>query len=1576
MKKILLIFGLLCMFVMVTKAQNCPFNVKFTVTDATCFNNGKIAYWLEDDDGVIIPVNGLESKGLSNVRIYTKVNETDSTHYSGMFYKGGVDTFIVDHGTYIVGVEGACDDGHGGFIKVHVDTVLTINTTYVVPEISAFIIYDSTGTQMGKHPTLDCAELGRVQLCITNGRFPYRIQVMEHGSSSVYRTLFYNNHQYNGSDDRRYDYRDYYSVEDLPEGEWDFYMEDGCNYGLPRVGQSVEVVQFPYLDYVEVYASSGNFSDSNVVKVNAVINSPYDYYTEMIYDYVQYRFTYEGLPASPWRNFPTLSSSNKVTLYDTIAGVHDYCDIWNKTIELEYKIEGAPGCNDTTIKRSFKYYKPNESKFRKEIVTNDSVVGYLCREIRYWRQEAYSINYPEYSTSYANRGADHGTYRYHYTHPLTWVYKDASSNEVIKQDTVSAINVKSYLFASEVEEKYGPLPRTINVTRTLLDGHGCIVYEATDQLNFFFQQDTSSTKWEIKKEGNDHCCNVLRSVSVKGTYNAQVDADGTVIRLVRSPRNNRYNFVAVYHSNTSTWTITKSNLQNMALINGASDGRSIELKDYCLPSGPYEFSIQSPCDTVTVSQNVSFPDIYTSELVENPEKIIDKNCTDWYVTYTRGTVARVSYNTDSHTGEDKTPVVLNLDTRFQVVDGPVGGYDSHGYQLHEPIRFSIPGTYVVKIYPNTSIELCDRPAFYDTIKFNSTTVKHVYAYAILCNSNDATGNVFVKGENGTEPYTYTLYSEPNKEGEILEVNSSGIFFDIPMRTDAALSCLIEDACGAYFHVNFFPQLLADLQITWFEGGLKATETCEGSTITVHTLQSDNLQEFLWDGPNGFHSQSAEPFIFIPRGADDGWYKVQVLEMGCQLDVKDSIYLSVKPSPSVTILQNTTICPGEKVYLTFQPHSAYAPVDVRFSIVYKTQEGQEIREYVAPAESSIIDSFTTTIPAKIFPYTIQDNECGYDLADAGDTTYISISSNTINTCNIFTNHDFVCHNGDAHLMATSSVEPPYTIRWYSDKEKNHLLKEETVTSSGYWSTYDTLEILEQTLLYVSVERENYCPSVLEIPTNVINLQDERVDSVHCDQVFKVYDSGGKDGDYSQDEFIKHTFVSTDGRQLALRVLDWNLSNTSHLVVISGTELELDSVLYELSGISYIPDIIFSRGNAMTLYFMSGVLTDEGMELLVEPVPGIAIADVYPPTNTRLYDEVCQSQSLTYSNPKLAPDLADVVSQEELNKAIKRAGTHIFTRTYPGQDQNGCDSVVTFVLTVDAPPFVDTTVVTTNFELNGTTYVWHGHEYSETGRYSIIDTLADGCDSLEILNLIILLIDTTDNVICEGDNTTMGIEVVTPRLKWTEGEIPAVKAPGDVLCSDGSILRPDSFLLTSKKAIGIVYYLDRTGEHGKAIALIDAPTSLAYSDGDDYQQIHSRQYAEQKDVLFDMDGMGNTLLIMDDATKNGRDFEHSAPAAYYCYYYNALSKLVEPNNPTGWYLPSMGELNLLFGNRVVVNDALEKIEARSGTKVLNKNKTYYLSSSEQSNSKCWHNDYSGHFATHVKSEKHVVRPSISF
>lgn len=1607
MKKKLLFWSFVCMFAMVAKAQDCPFKAHVSVIDATCFNNGKLVYYIENEDGEVMTKEDYENSHLNEVRIYTKVNETDSVHYSGIFYKGGVDTFVVDHGTYIVGVEGLCSDGHGGWFKK--DTVLgtfVVNTSYTVPLVSTLFVIDSLGVKFGRHLTLECTNMGRVQLRIENGAFPYTVQVKPHGTQDVYRTIVFDGNQYSGTDSTRYDYYKYYTIDTMPAGDWDFYVEDGCAYGLPRSGQIIESVPFPSLDYVELYASSGNMIDSNVIRIRATINSPYKYFTDLIPEYVQYRFVYRD-PASgtwidpganSWKDFPALSGT-KITLYDT-ASVN-FCAL--DSIRFEYKVEDAPGgCSDTIIQRTFKYSKPNSSKFvKKKVMTGDEVVRNGCREYIHEYCDYFSIQYSDFNLNYVSR-EEHETHRYHFTHPLTWIYIDSDNGDTIKTEYVSAINQPSKLFASEVEAMYGPLPQTLHVTRKLVDAKGCELYDSGDEILVYDERvDTREPQWNVESAGSNHCCAAQHRITVKGSYSEGINPDGTKIVLVSSPDNNKYNFTAVYNAFTNIWDVTKYDVRNVATISG-TDGKTLDLKDFCLVSGQYVFDIYSPCDTVRKTRNVTFPDYYTTELTEAADKTVEKECTDWYVTYTQGQLARIGHNKDN-AGHDVTHVTL-LETRFQVVEGPLGGYDNILYKVGDHIRLSIPGTYVIKIFPTTEHEICEYTPIYDTIYFENTTVEHLYAYAVLCDNTSTSGNVYVKGINGVRPYKYTLYSHANMEGENLGTNSTGQFFNIAMRTDTALSCMIEDQCGAYFHVNFFPQLLADLQITWFDNGLNVITSCEGSTVAVHTLTSDNIMYFAWTGPDGstIH-EGPDPQIFIPRGAEAGWYKVQVFEMGCLRDIMDSIHIDVNLSPMVKIENDTTICPGGKAYLTFIPRSFHEPAPiVDFSLAFETETGREIRNYSSLSGVPVRDSITTMVSMKIYPVDIQDDECGYPFADSWDTVYISISSNVIRSCDIFTIDDYVCHDNDAILQARSTVDFPYTIRWYNDMNQTHLLKEDVISAAEEWSTYDTSHVIQKIVLYVSVEKDGYCPSVNSSYTNVVNMREDTI-HMNCAQSYRFFDSGGMSGDYGEGEMIKQTFTTDSGRKIVM-IIDresWDLSYTSHLLVISGMELHTDSILYDLSNGSYFPEIIISRDTALTLFFMAGEVTAGGWTALVEPMPGVAVADAYPPNITNFYDEVCQSSSLPYDNIyNISPLIA---SQSELDEAVKRAGLHVFSYNFVGpesKDKHHCDSLVNFTLMVNDPPFVDTMVVTTNFQLNGEPYHWRGMDIDSTGRYSKINTMADGCDSLDILSLIILQIDTSTNEICEGESTTMGISVETPRLVWKEGEIPAVEAPGDVLCTDGSILRVDAFLASGKTPIGVVYYIDPTGKHGKIIALKDAPrVSIngkdnywgiwAQGQAQDYKYIHSvTKYNKAFNVLFDMKGAENTLKIKFDAEQRG-DFYYYAPSAYYCYFYNESSGVVDPSNPGGWgwYLPAMGELNILFGNRVPVNATLKKLkEAGFDAEVMDTEQSYYVSSSEQDDNNCWHNDYSGHFKSHYKynsktwmdnkNKYHIVRPSRDF
>ena len=1600
-----MLFGALMLMLNVATAQDCPFRVKFEVIPASCYNNGKVAYALLDGSGHVLTAL---PAGLSEVRAYYIAEGDTAKHYSGLYLTdsimaahGGWDTLIVDYGTYTVGLEAICThsaSSASGYEQVKKDTttVLTIPTTYVKPSASALYVTSNTLNGYGKHPTLDCENTGRIQLKIENGRFPYTVTVRRHGTTDTLRTVVFPDTMYHGRNETRYDYYLYYSVDSLPAGDWDFYLVDGCDYGLPRTGQVVEVVSFPTLDYVEVYASSGNMQDSNVVKINAVLDKDYEYYTALMPLYAEYRFVYDGFEGTEWKPFPPVLSGFRALLRDTLEEAHQYCDIWNHNISLQYR---RTYCGDEAKTKTFQLRKPNEAYYERDysdkrdstLIDNDT-----CTDKWYWHRWYHEIYYRYQDLNHLTRDNDNSYYRHHYTHPLTWIYTDTEKDSVIKVDVISGISSSSRLYDTEVENIYGSFrdrtmsnPLMLPIQRQLVDAHGCVLYTRFDSLPYCYDVGMQVVDWRTRKTNGDHCCKSKGSVGVFEHYHSEVDPDGTQIILEESPYNNRYNFSAVYSSETHSWTVTRDNLENVATISGGYDGLSMDLSDYCLPSGPYKFKVMTPCDTFTFRNEYSFPDIYSTELTEEPAFEATQQCTDRYITYTAGAYSHVSRNTSSSTGLPLPPTYTTLNTRFQIVDGPVGGYDGTLHSVGSPIRISMPGQYVVRIAPSSSYQMCDIVSFYDTIDYDGATVEFEYAFAYLCDSTSTSGNAYIKGINGTPPYRYTLYDSIDKQGNILgdtviaDPTVPAIFPNRPMDSRHQLSCKIEDACGAYFHVNFYPLTMADVQKIWFDDGLTVTETCEGSTISVHAMEIASILKYQWYNPDGDLIDSvSSPSIFIPRGADDGWYKVVIRNSGCQDSIVDSVRLTVKEAPTISLSQTMEICPGEEASLSFTPTSPLGTdTPMEFTIAFSNGDGIETRTYSTTSGVPINDTYITFTDAKIYPLSNSDGNCNYTWADEHDTIRVMMKKTIADACTLLGSYDTVCYGSDALFAARSTMEKPYTIRWYSDYELTHLLKEETMTATGPdTSFYDTLALTHHAEVFVAIEKDGYCPTVYGIPTNSVSMTNGSTE-IPCGKIYRLYDDGGASGDYSTGTNMRHTYTTTDGKPVTIHFEELELSETAHLFIITGPNLSVDSILYDLTAGSENPGIITTHGNTLTLYFVPGMKPSAGWNAIVEHSPGMSVADVWKKNEVTIRDEVCQSQINTYDDPYgVVPNV--VTDLATLTNNLRKAGIYSYTNTIPAADVHGCDSTVTFILTVNPPPHYDTTIVTTNL-LGGTT-TWHDNTYTKSGQYSYVIHLEDGCDSLDILDFIILQVDTSTNDICIGESTTLGVSVTEPEITWNSDLVPSPVNIGDVYCSDGSILKPDSFLQSDKTAKGIVFYVDRTGMHGLVVALSD--TLCQWAPSATMNNIHSltRLSGNFFAAATNMSGLENTKVIMQTAINEG-DFKTNAPAAYYCYYYNHT--LLGTNSSEvheGWYLPSMGELFLMYANRVELNSSLNllrtgipnnKISTLKNTVTTNQPGTYWSSTEyASSNNGVWMlMEYN---KNNEKNQSHYARPITTF
>ena len=1564
-----------CFIATSLRAQQEIFRVRFSITDAYCYNNGKISYALTDENGEAIDS---VPDGISLVRAFYTLGPGDSLHYSGWYYTGGYDTITLNNGTYIVGVEGLLDDGAGGYFRVDTQTVLTINTSYQKPEAYSLseVSNTSQSTASGKRPSLSCINTGRIQMRIEKGRFPYKVTVVDHNTGDTLRTDVFPDRQYSGTSTSRYDYKDFYSIDSLGGGYWDLYVEDGCGYGLPRIEEFVGVTEMPYPNYLNVYSSTGKLSDSNVVKIEISFDRTPLTYRSIMEQHARYRFVYEGLEESEWKSYDRFNEGASVSFFDTAIHVKKYCDLWDRNITFEYI---STSCD--TISRSFTFQiqRPNEVFFEKDSIditdTKAVTSGETpCVSLVPWYRLYYSIRYyssqhsPQINLHKITRNADHSFYRYHYTEPLVWIYTDTRDGAVIKRDTVSKITDYSYLYRQEVESIYQGNSDTITipVERKLLDRKGCMLYSTFDTLTFPRCINRYTLEWRIThSENDDHCCKNKQEVMLLTSGITKYDFDSTVIRLIESPYNGRYNFEAVYHAATESWDIHKESYENGAEIVGHYNGHSIALRDYCLVSGPYTFEVTTACGTQIVSKKIAFPDIYDERIHEDPAYTVSQNCSNIIVNYTSGRFLGTRFNTSLETGLPLDTVYVSYPSSMRVVAAPSGEATGTYGNVTHPIYLSQPGRYVIQISPNeVSYSFCKTIRLYDTMVLGTGFVEFEYAKAMLCDSSSTFGDVYVKGKNGFAPYTYTLYSEPDKQGEILGVNSTGIFKNVPMRSDQMLSCLIQDSCTAYFHVNFYPYTIADMQKIWFDGGATVSSSCEGDTIQVHALSIGDILQYEWSGPNGFSATTSDPQVFIPRGYGNGWFKVAIHNTGCSDVITDSIFLNVKKAPRITLAPDTTVCPGETVEVRFTAQSSTNNGSVAFAIAFANNESQEIRHYFVPHGETVTDYYTTKIPTKIYPVSMEDKRCDYLLADPNDTIYISMRSDISAACKLLTSHDTVCYGNDARLSSKASFSTPYLIRWFGDYYQTQLLKTDTITDSLSYSYYDTASIVHRTMLFSSVEEAGHCPSITGIATDTLLFQ-EGSSLMSCGRIIRLFDSGGEDRPYGKLEHYTHRFLSIDSTRISITFNKLNLTKSDHLLIFSGETPCQDSMLYDLTFGSLNPGTVVSNGYSLTLYFSSKADKDEGWDAWVESAPGIAIADVWQKNEVTIHDEVCQSQNGSYDDPYgICPE---VVTLGKLNKAMHQAGNYYFTKTMKNRSINGCDSTVHFEFIVNPPPQHDTNVVVVGSLGEG--FRWHDSLYTQSGDHAFLFSNPNGCDSLDMLHLTILEVNIQDHDICEGDSVHLSVDVSFP-----ERQVYGLRRAkvGDVVCTDGAILSSDSFLISGKIAKGVVFYVDPSGFHGLIVSLSEEFRTFSEIA---FDSLNTQMKETLEDAILDMNGRINSKRLVDlNESYNLYNYETQMPAVIYCHYYNHFTRSMDVV-PHGWYLPSLGEMNLLISQCLDINTTLRKLRNLDPTINIISFSKYWTSSISQVTS-VWsfHKDYDN--VSEDNTNAQYIRPICTF
>ena len=305
---------------------------------------------------------------------------------------------------------------------------------------------------------------------------------------------------------------------------------------------------------------------------------------------------------------------------------------------------------------------------------------------------------------------------------------------------------------------------------------------------------------------------------------------------------------------------------------------------------------------------------------------------------------------------------------------------------------------------------------------------------------------------------------------------------------------------------------------------------------------------------------------------------------------------------------------------------------------------------------------------------------------------------------------------------------------------------------------------------------------------------------------------------------------------------------------------------------------------------------------------------------------------------------------------------FTQNAPSSVQitltadNGCGSGTVPVNIAVSPSYSN---LFSDTICTGSTYTQHGYQLGtqDTAGFFVHilnGTTQQGCDSVSVLQLFVAETPTVE-VLADPAEICVGSEAELHALGsqasvTLSSQLPKVWV-GDILCTDGTIVHPENWPC-GEVAMGIVFYVDDTGEHGWAVALQDVNAPNTYMWGLSLQNDISTliNFSNGAYALNDVDGYQNTLIIR----QNGQPYEYEAAYAV--------------NFEQGWYLPAAGQMMKLYAEMVRMNSSLQLVGG--SVFVLDAPWTYWTST-EISSSRAWVLDKQNGFSTSEKNYPHSVR-----
>ena len=1345
--------------------QQFPYAVVIDTVVGDCFNNCQAVVTLRDAQGHLIPMDDslhhpVDSVAypISGVQYHYKNQLHNSVFYSNSHI------LTMDVGTYDIGVSGYMMTSSG---PVPVDTTfygITLTSTYIPfsPSVLASIAENDYITywgerheRCGNRHALPCGDRGRVQMKLTSGKFPYTV-IITNALQDTVRYMVFNQPQHNGTDSTYADYRDYYTFDSLPAGTYRIEASDACSYN--RIFSHTVELNDVRVSYLMFKQNPNNYADSNTVRFAIQFYRPrnvYNYDYDFLGTLFEYRFIHSdglGQPdTTSWRpvDGSTVNSMYNGIYCDTLDFASRYCDLYGHTIRFEVR----DLCHQDTVSLLMTLTPPDTTCYVREMFDNTFCFGQsfpdTCQEtcdsavhLTVWYRIWYDCyHYSSYTSyNYANL--------FYYTYPLQWVYTDSATGQVIKTDPVSEITSKSYLTNADVENVYGtysylPLP----VVRSLVDAHGCVIMSRFDTLVFVRDTAPAGRMYPWKIEANfdrnhyDRCPWSNRSITVYEEGSPfPLFRDSTVVRLIKSPFYNKYNFTAIYAQ--GTWTIVEDDSTNNN-ANVVASGMSVSINAIDLSGGLYVFVCETPCGTDTLRIDIDGIYYDSWEWVEDPAYQSERVCNDLLVTPVSGKYRRYIYHIDSHVSNDD-PVVSFYDyyPNITLHSGEVGGYSNTSTSMNVPFRFTIPGDYVIRMYFSGCSETFSR---IDTVHFVRVQMDFEKAYAVMCDSSANTGTAIVRAINGSEPYTYRLYSQPDLHGALLGTSQTGSFYNIPMDLGQELSVQVVDSCENSFSINIVAMSLARSQLLWFEGGQPDPGACVGDTIALSALPISSAITYSWSGPGNFNATGEQVSFVVADTSSKGWIVVELLNTGCPSQIRDSLYLNVLSPPQVFVSAVNTVCAGDTVRVDF---SAIGTGTVFFNMGRSYAGGQSEQSLSVSVHDTLslffpIESdnlFWVSLPTDMYCPGSQQSDTVqvslYPVTSLADSTHISGSDL------------LVCYGSDAMLSVTSDLNSSCILSWFDDDLQSVVLQQDTLRSIDDTSMYTIPQLTVDTTLYVAAWYQENCPAHIGRTDFWVNMHNGTT-VIQQGQGVRLYDSGGNEDSYRNGETLTHTFQTTNNGFFLIRFNSFEMADGDTLFLYSNG----GTLVGAFTGDQLPASITLSATSILFRFISNQSDTAAGWNIdILTPAALTEVSASVVHFFDTLLTTICQADEPFSYFPFSQIDISDT--------GIFQLDTTLFSVM-------GCDSNIT--LKVEVLPVKSSSLDTVICE--GREIVLGDYHYAADGLYQCNFTADNGCDS--VVTVLLDVIESTTQIIsseedfCEQFFTILSLPDVWEDYRWSTG-----------------------------------------------------------------------------------------------------------------------------------------------------------------------------------------------------------------